>query len=144
MRLVLARLARFGWNRRVLTADDFYEICERERIEVIETPLSNDGFYVVWHKRKFIVLNSKLRGVRWLHVAFHELAHHLLHAPQSIGFRGLRPDTKQEREAEALALCALIPEPLLRQMLTWEIEDEYGYTRDILEARLKVLDEFGV
>lgn len=144
MKLALAKLARYGWNNRVLTAEDFDRIVTDENIEVIESTLVERGFYMIFDEQPFIVLGAALQGVRRLHIAFHELAHHFLHAPCPVGFYGLKPNSKQEREAEALALCALIPEPLLRYMLTWEIEDEYGYTRDMLEARLKVLDEFGV
>jgi Zn-dependent peptidase ImmA (M78 family) len=144
MKLALAKLTRYGWNRRVLSEEDFYRICDKEGIEVIETPLVTAGFYMVFEEQPYIIINANLRGVRRLHVAFHELAHHLLHAPRSVGFYGLRKDHKSEREAEALALCALIPEPLLRRMLAEEIVEEYGYTWEMLRQRLKVLDEFGV
>lgn len=144
MRYALAQLARYGWNRRVLTERDFVRICRRERVEVLEAPLHRSGLYLFLDGRPYIVLNVNLRGIQRLHVAFHELAHHLLHAPCPLGFYGALPLHKCEREAEALALCALIPEPLLRRMLIDDIIEEYGYTREMLWRRLKVLDEFGV
>jgi len=139
--------SKFGWNSRVLTLDDFFRICRRERIKVVELPLLVPGFYMICKGKSFIAINSNLRGVRKLHVIFHELAHHFLHAPASgatANFFHVREPPKVKFEADAFAIVAMIPEPLLRRMLTWEIEEEYGYTRDMLNFRLKVLDKYGV
>jgi Zn-dependent peptidase ImmA (M78 family) len=138
---------KFGWNRRVLTQEDFARICRRERIRVEELPLSVRGFYGVCKGKRFIALDSRVRGVPRLFTAYHELAHHFLHVPKataSVNFFHLREDPKVKFEADAFAVVALIPEPLLRRMPTWEIEEEFGYTRDMINFRLKVLDTFGV
>lgn len=144
---LLAKFSRFGWNTRSLTIEDFYLICRRERIKIVEMPLLVPGFYMVCKGKRFICIDSRLRGVRWLHVAFHELAHHFLHAPAataSANFFHVREEPKVKFEAEAFAIIAMIPEPLLRSMLAGEIEDEYGFPREMLEFRLKVLDLYGV
>lgn len=149
MKLYLAylkgKLPRW-WNQRVPTEADFYRICRRERIRVIEMPLSVPGYYIHCDGKRIIVINWALRGVRWLHVAFHELGHHFLHAPKyaHAGFFFIDNKSKEHAEAEAFAVCAMIPEPLLRRMLSGEIEDEYGFTREMLELRLRVLDLYGV
>jgi Zn-dependent peptidase ImmA (M78 family) len=136
-----------GLNTRSLTEADFYRICRRERIKVVEMPLLVPGFYMLCKGRRFIVIDSRVRGVRWLHVAWHELAHHFLHAPKraaSVSFFQVREESKVLFEAEAFAAIALIPEPMLRSMLAGEIEDEHGYTREMVEFRLKVLELYGV
>jgi len=137
-----------GLNTRALTEADFYRICRREKIKVAEMPLLVPGFYMTCKGRRFIVIDSRLRGVRWLHVAWHELAHHFLHAPKSAAvsslFFQIREEPKVLFEAEAFAAIALIPEPMLRGMLAGEIEEAHGYTRDMIELRLKVLELYGV
>ena len=139
---------KFGWNSRLLTEADFYRICRRERIKIVEYPLeSSPGFYMVCNGRHFITIDSRLRGVRRMYVLWHELAHYFLHVPphaNSVRWFQLKPNTREELEAEAFAVIALIPEPLLRRMLSSEIEDEYGYTREMLNFRLKVLDLYGI
>lgn len=138
-----------GWNSRAFTEEDILRICRRERIELIEQPISGSpGFYMTCRGRRFITVDSRLRGVRRLYVLLHELAHHFLHAMPgacSAHFFRLRPDSKQEFEAEAFAAVALLPEPLLRRILAegGDFEAE-GFTRDIVEFRLKVLDRYGV
>jgi Zn-dependent peptidase ImmA (M78 family) len=123
-------------NTRALTEADFHRICRREKIKVVEMPLLVSGFFMTCKGRRFIVIDSRLRGVRWLHVAWHELAHHFLHAPRSASaasslFFKVREEGKVLFEAEACAAIALIPEPMLRSMLAGEIEEECGYTREI-------------
>ncbi|MGD6690796.1 hypothetical protein VWY33_22545, partial [Xanthomonas citri pv. citri] len=64
MKLALAKLTRYGWNRHVLSEEDFYRICDKEGIEVIETPLVTAGFYMVFEEQPYIITNANLRGVR--------------------------------------------------------------------------------
>lgn len=97
--------------------------------------------------KRHLYLNSRLRGVRKLYVAFHELAHHFFHttpSTASASFYRVVENSRDEIEAEAFALIALIPEPLLRSMLAGEIEEVYGYTSEMLKFRLKVLDRYGL
>lgn len=140
---------RFGWNKRAFTEDDVLRICRRLKVQVVEYPLTGTpGSYMRVGGRAFITVDSRLRGVRRLYVMLHELAHHLLHVPPDATvayFFRLRPHTKQEFEAEVFAAVALLPEPLLRRIISegGDFEGE-GFTRDIIEFRLKVLDRYGV
>lgn len=147
MNLLLAKFKPLGWNRRALTEADFHRICRRERISVAEMPLPVPGYYMVCRGKSFIVIDARQRGVHWLYTAFHELAHHFLHVPDpnatAIYFRRA-PQSKAEFEAEAFAVVALIPEPLLRELLTLPVEEMNGFTRDMLEFRLQVLDIYGI
>jgi len=43
-----------------------------------------------------------------------------------------------------VSIQSLIPEPLLRRLLSWKMEEEFGYTTDMLSFRLKVLDQYGI
>lgn len=138
-----------GWNSRAFTEADVLRICRRERVELVEYRLSGSpGYYMKTGGRHIIAVDSRLRGVRRLRVLLHELAHHLLHAPpdaHAAHFFRLRPDTKQEHEAEVFSAVALLPEPQLRRLIT-EVADfeSEGFTKDMVEFRLKVLDLYGI
>ena len=148
MKLFLANLKTPAWwNKRVPTDLDFYRLCRQRRVKIVEMPLRVPGFYMVCKGRRFIALDSKMRGVRWLETAFHEIAHDLLHAPPGVTislFCGFKGDSKTEFEARAFAACAVMPEPLLRTLLTSPPEDFGDYTREMLEFRLKVLHTYHI
>jgi Zn-dependent peptidase ImmA (M78 family) len=141
--------SELGWGERALEEEDVLRILRREKIKLAEYPISGSlGFYMASAGRHFITVDSRLRGVQRLHVILHELAHYYLHVPAhatAAHFFRLRPDTKQEFEAEAFALVALLPEPKLRRLLaTPEEEWEPGFTAEMVEVRLKVLQLYGV
>jgi Zn-dependent peptidase ImmA (M78 family) len=149
MKILLDKFRPYGWNARAFTEEDVLHICRSEGIELAECQLtSSPGLYATTGGRCFIALDSRLRGIRRLHVLLHELAHHFLHVPTdepAAHFFRLRPDTKQEFEAEAFAAVALLPEPLLRRLLSEASDFEAeGFTKDIVEFRLKVLDLYGI
>lgn len=149
MRTLLDKFSPLGWNERVFTEEAFTRICRRERIKVVEYPLTaSPGFYIVCRGRHFITVDSRLRGVRRLYVQLHELAHYFLHVPPhatAAHYFRLRPGTKQEHEAEVFAAVALLPEPKLRRMLKVPAEEwEPGFTKEIIEFRLRVLETYGV
>lgn len=109
MNLSLHKLTKYGFNRRELTEADFYRICEKEGVFVIEMNVAK-SFHFSAGGVKFIVLNKKLKGLRRLFDMFHELAHYFLHGgdDEYAFFHGLTDD-KAEREADAVALMAMIP-----------------------------------
>jgi Zn-dependent peptidase ImmA (M78 family) len=149
MIFLLSKFEHLGWNRRAFTEEDISRICRREKIELVEYPLSGSpGSYMRVGGRSVIAVDSRLRGVRRLYVLLHELGHHLLHVPPDATvayFFQLKPDSKQEHEAEVFAAVALLPEPLLRRLLAEGSDfDEAGFTKDVVEFRLKVLDLYGI
>lgn len=85
----------------------FNSLCSREGIEVIERPLRCIGFYMRVDGKRYICLSSKLNGISWLNVAYHELGHHFLHPGLPITLR-LAHDSQIQREADAFASGALI------------------------------------
>ncbi len=113
-----------GWNERPLTESDFYRICKRFRIGVTEMPLTTGGFYYRVMGRDYIAVDSRLAGAKKLLVLFHELGHFLLHTPESgatANFHAVGGRTRQEIEADAFALCAVIPKPLLEDRTVDEL-----------------------
>jgi Zn-dependent peptidase ImmA (M78 family) len=138
-----------GFGERPLTAEDFYHACRRLKVKVHTIPLRVDGFYMFTPRGgAHIYVNSRLYGLRWLYVAWHELAHHVLHAPKDVTvafFCNVKADSKEDVEAEAAASIALLPEPKLRRLLRTPREEwEHGISEEMAEHRLNVLSTYGV
>ncbi|OLE52647.1 MAG: hypothetical protein AUG51_16890 [Acidobacteria bacterium 13_1_20CM_3_53_8] len=135
-------------NRHVFSEDDALRICKELDIEIKEAEIEQDGFYLKIHGKATIYISKNLRGLRWLYVILHELAHHLLHASnyQNAAFFCHRlQDSKQHHEAEAFALLAMLPEPFLRRLLTSDLLNELeNYPKELVEKRLRLLDIYGV
>jgi Zn-dependent peptidase ImmA (M78 family) len=136
---------RIGWNRRPLGEEDFYELCRRYRITVVEMPLQTNGFYYCVKGKHFIALDSRLPRLKKLLVMFHEFAHFLMHSPDTnttASFHGLETQTRKEQEADAFALCALIPKNWLETRELTEIADE-GFPSDTISARISIYNKKG-
>jgi hypothetical protein len=131
------RLEGLGWNRRVLTLDDFYEQCSKERVIVKRVPLYWKGQYAMRKGWPSILLDEDLHGYELNLVAWHEFGHHLQHAPGCFGLQ-----TKAERQADKVALVALIPAFLLN-FSNWEIYEMFGYPLDVIEERVRIFHECG-
>jgi len=114
MKSLLPRLrAEFPFiGSRPATETDFYNACERHNITVVLTNDVRTGLYIkTGNNEQFIFLNKHLKGFRLLHVAFHELAHALFHAPSrsvAAEFFDLHWRRRYEREADATAALLLI------------------------------------
>jgi Zn-dependent peptidase ImmA (M78 family) len=137
---------RIGWNRRPLGEDDFYKLCQRYSITVVEMPLETNGFYYCVKKRHYIAIDSRLPRVQKLFVMFHEFAHFMMHSPDSnttANFHGLGKRTRKEREADAFALCALIPRSWIETREPAELADE-GFSIEILQQRIAVYRSSGI
>jgi len=77
------RSLKIGWNDRQLDETDFYGLCRRFKITVVEMPLTTNGFYYCVKGKHFIAIDSKLDRIKKLLVMFHEFAHFLMHAPET-------------------------------------------------------------
>jgi len=136
-----------GWNERPLDEADFYSLCKRFRISVTEMPLATDGFYYRVMGRDFIAVDSRLSGQFKLAVLFHELAHFLFHAPETgatANFHGLGRRTRKEREADAFALCALIPRVWIENRLIAELIDDGSFSAQMIAARHEIYRRYGI
>jgi len=148
MQLLLQKITqlKIGWNERELTENDLYRICRRFKIGVTEMPLGVSGFYYRVMGRDFIAVDSKLSGSKKLLVLFHELGHFLLHTPDSgvtANFHGLGRRSRKEIEADAFALCALIPKPLLESRSIDELIDD-GIDPEALKQRVEIYRRHGI
>jgi Zn-dependent peptidase ImmA (M78 family) len=142
-----AALLRIGWNRKNLTEADFYRLCRRFRITVVEMPLRTNGFYYCVKRRHFIAVDSKLPAVAKLLVMFHELAHYLMHAPDTgatANFHGIGRRTKKEAEADAFAICALIPRSWIESRTPQELIEDEGFTAEMIRSRQALLELYGL
>ena len=129
-----------GWNRRPLDEQDFYRLCRRHRVTVVEMPLRTNGFYYCVKGKHYIAVNNCLPRIKKLLVMFHEFAHFLMHAPETnttASFHGLGQKTRKEREADTFALCSLIPKERIERRNITELIDE-GFTSDNIEERFAI------
>ena len=137
---------KIGWNRRSLTENDFYQLCRRFRVTVVEMPLVTNGFYYCVKGRHFIAISTRLPRIEKLLVMFHEFAHFLMHSPDTnttASFHGLGRKTRKEREADAFALCAIIPRCWMESHELSELIDE-GFPAKILKERVQILEQLGL
>jgi Zn-dependent peptidase ImmA (M78 family) len=140
------RKLEIGWNDRPLSENDFYRLCRRFRITVVEMPLTTNGFYYCVKRRHFIAVDSRLPRLRKLLVMFHEFAHFLMHAPDTgttASFHGIGKKTRKEREADAFALCALIPVSALRSHSFDDLIED-GLTEEMISDRWQVFERLGI
>lgn len=141
------RSLRVGWGKRPLTDEDFQRLCKRFRVKVTEMPLNSGGFYYRVKGRDHIAIDSRLSGIAKLKVQFHELAHFLLHAPESgatANFLSVGQKTRVEYEADAFALCALIPRQWLEHRAVEEILGSEDIPQEMLTERLGVFLTYGI
>jgi Zn-dependent peptidase ImmA (M78 family) len=132
------RIRLLGWNDRVLTRHDFYDVCRDDDVLVRDMEMQWSGLYLVCEDVPVIVLNDRLVGPERIVVGWHELGHHLLHPPGMSFFCGDSTKRKVEFEAQRFAACALIPAPVITSMHVAEIEQEYGYSRELVQFRTRL------
>jgi Predicted Zn peptidase len=144
-------LAKFSalvkaFNRRALTERMFFKICAEYNISVgfVDIPTLL-GFHTNINGKLSIFLDKNLKGYEFLFIAFHELAHALLHEstePVSVSFYN-QFETRHEAEAEAVALVALFPTRRLK-----ELEDELIYADEfaafLIKKRLEIFKQTGI
>lgn len=116
MKRLLKSLEQYGIGVRVLSEEDFWRICEIENIEVIWSP-EKFSFYFSILGRRFITLPKRRKGLRLLYAQFHELGHALMSSAQDVDAAFLSEvHTRDESEADAIALVALMPKHALEEL----------------------------
>ncbi|MEW6213323.1 MAG: ImmA/IrrE family metallo-endopeptidase [Acidobacteriota bacterium] len=141
--IIEKRLSRLGWNKRVLGADDFDLFCHDEGIFVFEGQYKWDGLYIVRSGIPVIYIQQSLRPIERLIVGWHEVGHHILHAPEFF-FYSYGRVSKADYQAHICAACALIPQPLYLKRSAYDIQEEYGYPSDLLRFRARLFETLGV
>jgi Zn-dependent peptidase ImmA (M78 family) len=134
------------FNEIALTDTEFWETAKSRRIIVREIPLFVEGYYEKRKGKHFIFINSDLRGVKWLHTAYHELCHFYLDVPPEVAdirlYRSkIQVRTKQEKIADALALMAILPFPDLEQLMHEDLS-ENRYLAALVRDRIAVLADY--
>jgi len=143
MQFFLDKVSRLGikWNKRPLTEDDFYRLCNKHKIVVVEMPLQTGGFYYCVKQKHYIAVNSSLKQHERLLVMFHEFAHYMMHAPDTgvtANFHGVGRRTRKEVEADIFAICALIPKPLIENRTVQELVEEDGFCETLVRERMAI------
>ena len=132
------------WNERILTEEDFYAYCQRDKVRVMESELfKHRGEYTIHDNICFILLQTKLKYGEKLWVGFHELGHHLLHYPVPHKFsKGYW--RRMDREANFFAAIALIPTWLVESKTFGEMMEEYNYPKELIEIRKEIFEVYGI
>ena len=147
MKLFLDKYKHLGLNEFVWTDDYIDRVVEGEGIEIINSS-GKFSWYMTVENEPFIVLPRRLKGLRRTFALLHELGHHFRHygeTPNQAFFHGLHDvqDAKDEAEADAFALVALIP---LDKIDSFDFLEEHPnrYARKLFEDRKKLKFLYGV
>jgi len=135
------------WNKKPLTEEIFYRLCKRHKVTVHELTLTTSGFYYCVKKKHFIAVDSRLKPPKKLFVLFHEFAHYLMHAPDTgatANFYGVGGRTRKEREADAFALCALMPRTWIEDGTLLENAADEGFPAEMLKERTDLFEKHGI
>lgn len=149
MKLLIDTISRLriDWNKRPLNEADFHRLCRKHKIIVEEIPLRVSGFYYSVLGKHCIAIDSKLPRQQKLFVMFHEFAHFLLHAPEgtaTANYHGIGKRTRIEVEADAFALCAILPRPVLESLNLAEFVEDEGLDDSMLRERFQIFERFGI
>lgn len=149
MKLLVEAISRLNidWNVRPLTERDFYRLCRRHKVSVDEMPLTVGGFYYSLMGGHYIAIDSRLPPGKKLFVMFHEFAHFLLHTPDATAtanFHGIGRKTRKENEADAFAMCALIPQTDLTPDGIAKLTLDESTDMEMLKMRLDLLRRHGI
>jgi Zn-dependent peptidase ImmA (M78 family) len=149
MQMLVDKISRLkiDWNRRPLTEADFYRLCKKHKVTVDEMPLRVSGFYYCVKGRHFIAINSNMPCSQKLFVMFHEFAHFLFHVPDSgttANFHGIERKTRKEVEADAFALCAIIPKSWIESGRIEDMVRDDEMPKEILKERLGLFENYGL
>lgn len=140
-----ARSLRLGWNQRPFTEPDFHlwRLRQRPVVQLVEAGMDWPGFYTHVLGQPTILIDARLRGLGRLKVLAHEMGHHVFHAPATCFFSD---DSlhKAEEEARMFAVVALIPRPMIKRMLTWNLFEEDLLPVELLRQRLRILELYGI
>ncbi|HMQ03294.1 MAG TPA: ImmA/IrrE family metallo-endopeptidase [Pyrinomonadaceae bacterium] len=147
MKLLLTKIRKLdcGWNERALDENDFFRLCSKHSITVIETAQQTSGFYFSVSGKHFISVSGALRGPRRLFVMFHEFAHFFLHAPYAAAhFKGVGTKTRQEIEADLFAACAILPQRMIAENSAQALVEELGFPEDLIADRITLFSSYGI
>lgn len=136
---------KFGWNDRPLDEGAFNKLTRKLKIKVKSMPLTVNGFYSCVKGRHFIAVDSRLSRLQAEFVMYHELAHFIMHSPSTDSidnYCGSPTNSRDEKEADAFAYCAVLPLTMLKKVELEDLSDMYG--SGFLMRRLEVYERYGI
>jgi len=137
---LLERCCPKEWNVRILDDEDFWFYCGLNGILVQEVPMEKRGLSFIRRGHNVIWIQRGLTGIERQLILWHELAHFWLHPPGVQFFTSW--GSPVDDEANAVALCALIPLPVLLRFGITEIAENYDYPLSLVADRLMVYDRW--
>jgi len=121
-----------------------FEIISNLNAIVVFYPLHGvKGFYQYFQRNNIVYIDETLDDTEKSFVCAHELGHMLLHKKTNAIFMDSRTQlntTKYEIEADRFAVDLLIPDETILengQMTTEQLGRMLGYSKDLIELRLK-------
>ena len=137
------RSLRIGWNKKSLDEKTVGRLARRLKVKIQEMPLSISGFYMTMRGVSFIAVDERLDEHLKLKIKLHELAHHILHTGKP-HFYQIDPTMKEECEAEAFALCCLIPLEWVKKKTVRELHEDYSFSLQIIHERKEIYEIYKI
>lgn len=146
MNLIAQRIKEIfpHWNKRSFTEIEAYEFCEKEKIILVETDLIDaPGEFRIHREKPFILIHKFIQEHMRAWILWHEIAHYVLHSPLSAKFSASTVRII-DLQANYVAVVALIPKKLLKTKTLFEIQDEFGFPKNLIMLRKEIYDTFKV
>lgn len=155
MKLVLEKIKKThkSWNEIQFTESDFYQFCDSQDILINETPMRYGVKAMLWfvEDQYVVTINARLVGVDRLFAMWHEIGHFTMHYPskkiatyfwgEELRYGSCR---REENEADAFALCAIIPKTWIETKTLRELAEDECISEDLIQKRKKVYERYKI
>lgn len=143
-------------NQKQYCFEDVERVARREHIHIEVCDYDRDilGYYCTrktpQRVKKYIILNEGLDLITKTFVSLHELAHHFAHIPPTAtNWHYCRrtaklSDSKNDCEADAFALIAMVPLPMLFELSRWSHEELSPQIIELCLRRKALYEQFEV
>lgn len=135
-----------GFNQKSLRLYDLYNYCEGSGIEVVEKQMRQlHGGAHELEGYQFIYINSLISYSEQIIAGFHELFHVLNHvgnAELCFSYGKVNNLSKQEFQAQAIGVIALMPLPEVYDMTIDQIVSEFYVSRQIAQLRFNIFQQY--
>ena len=129
-----------NFNEKAKTEEDAYEFCRSNKVIIADDRRTSYGKYLVYKDHHFILINPKLKGIMKLWVLWHEIAHFILHTPETNSFSG-NMVRKNDKEANIIASVCLLPRHEIKNKTIKDLRNDFPfellkirkYTADVLK-----------
>lgn len=133
------------FNERPITVEEFWTAAKKAGVIVRSIPLRVDGYYTMRRGKHFILVDSKLKGTRWLHTALHEFYHFMFDVPGEENgyalYRNGQYVDGREYKADAFAVIGLLPWTQLTEMTEDNVSESMA---ELIMSRIVVRTHFGI